>query len=130
MEYKKYPHYKILHLLSAPFVYAMIIPLAVMDIGVEIYHHICFRLWKIPLVKRSECTKIDRYKLEYLNYLEKLNCAYCGYGNGLINYIRIIAAETELYWCGIKHDKYKNFIPPEHHKNFIEYGDEEAYKKN
>ena len=130
MEYKKCRRYKTRHWLSSPFVYAMIIPLAFIDISAEIYHRICFRLWKIPLVKRSEYIKIDRHKLEYLNYLDKLNCAYCGYGNGLINYIRTIAAETELYWCGIKHDEYKNFIPPEHHEKFIEYGDEEAYRKN
>lgn len=129
MEYKKYRRYKTRHRLSAPFTYGMIIPFIFIDISAEIYHHICFRLWKIPLVKRSEYIKIDRHKLEYLNYLDKLNCAYCGYGNGLINYIRTIAAETELYWCGIKHKKDSKFIELDYHKDFIDYGDEEAYKK-
>lgn len=61
--------------------------------------------------------------------MEKVNCMYCGYVNGLYAYAVQIAGETEKYWCGIKHDKDPNFVPPEHHKEFIEYGDKKAYRE-
>lgn len=41
--------------------------------------------------------------LSYLNAIEKLNCVYCGYGNGVIAYGREIIARTEQFWCPIKH---------------------------
>ncbi|MBT3297840.1 hypothetical protein HN385_02865 [archaeon] len=110
--------------LSAPFIYGMIVPLAFLDITIEIYHQICFRLYKLPLIKRSSYIKIDRHKLSYLDPLEKINCAYCGYGNGLIAYTSKICSDTETFWCGIKHNKDKNFNEPDHHNKFIEYGDE------
>jgi hypothetical protein len=112
-----------------PVIYSMIFPLVIFDFCLEIYHQICFRLYKIPIIKRSSYIRIDRHKLQYLTRWEKLNCAYCGYANGLMHYASVIAGETEKYWCGIKHQKDPNFIPPEHHKDFLEYGDEESYNK-
>jgi hypothetical protein len=40
-----------------------------------------------------------------------------------------IAGDTEKYWCGIKHQKTKGYIEPVHHKDFLKYGDETAYRK-
>ena len=37
-------------LASAPFIYAMIIPIVFLDLTVSVYQAICFRLWKIPRV--------------------------------------------------------------------------------
>ena len=59
----------ILKLIVIPIVSSLIIPLAVTDIWIEIYHHICFPIYKIPLIKRSRYIKIDRHKLKYLNEL-------------------------------------------------------------
>jgi len=130
MNYKKYSQrFSYRWLLSIPFIYPMIVPLIFFDISMEIFHQICFRLYNLPLIKRSQYIKIDRYKLRYLSTREKINCVYCSYANGLAHYFTVIAAETEKYWCGIKHAKDPHFIPPEHHKDFLEYGDEEAYKK-
>ena len=129
MEYKKYNNRDWIHLMSVPIIYGMSIPLVFLDITLEIYHNICFRLYGIPLVKRSKYIKVDRHKLKYLNWIDKINCAYCGYVNGLVNYARTIAADTEKYWCGIKHKKDSNFIEPKHHKDFLDYGDEEGLKK-
>ena len=54
---------------------------------------------------------------------------YCGYINGLYTYAVQIAGETEKYWCGIKHQKDgSDFVEPKHHSEFLEYGDERAYK--
>ncbi|MCX6745607.1 MAG: hypothetical protein NTX00_01150 [Candidatus Parcubacteria bacterium] len=129
MEYKKYPERVFRHLLSMPVVYFMIFPLVIFDLCLEMYHQICFRLYKIPIIMRSQYIKIDRHKLQYLIWYEKIYCAYCGYANGLAHYFTVIAAETEKYWCGIKHAKDPNFIPPEHHQDFLEYGDAKAYRK-
>lgn len=129
MEFKQHPERVYRHLISMPVIYFMIIPLVLFDICLEIYHQICFRLYGIQIVKRSKYIKIDRQKLKYLTRWERVNCAYCGYANGLMHYASIIAGETEKYWCGIKHAKDPNFIPPQHHKDFIEYGNKEAYKK-
>lgn len=129
MENRKYPERIYRHWLSMPFIYFMIVSLVFLDICLEIYHQVCFRIYKLPLVRRSSYIKIDRHKLKYLTWWEKIHCAYCGYANGLAHYFTAIAAETEKYWCGIKHQKDPNFIPPAHHKDFLEYGDEEGYKK-
>ena len=46
---------------------------------------------------RGQYIVIDRHRLKYLNAIEKLNCVYCGYGNGVIAYARDIAGRTEQY---------------------------------
>lgn len=129
MKYKKYSNRKLRHRMSVPFIYIIIIPLAILDIFLEIYHNICFPLYNIPKINRKDYIKIDRYKLSYLDYIDKINCSYCGYVNGLLKYSTVIAGESEKYWCGIKHKKTKNFVELEHHKDFIEYGDKKAYLK-
>ena len=129
MEYKKHKNRDRIHLISVPIIYAMSIPLVFLDVTLEIYHNICFRLYGITLAERSKYIKIDRHKLKYLNWVDKINCAYCGYANGLVNYARTIAADTEKYWCDIKHKKDSNFVEPKHHKDFLNYGDEEGLKK-
>ncbi|MCK4319426.1 hypothetical protein KAW38_02540 [Candidatus Micrarchaeota archaeon] len=129
MEYKKYPERTLRHWISAPFIYGLMFPMLLWDISLEIYHQICFRLYRIPLVPREFYIQIDRQRLSYLPWYEKITCAYCGYANGLASYSMRIAGETEKYWCSIKHKKKKGFFEPEHHKDFIEYGDDEAYKK-
>ena len=120
---------RIRHTLTAPFIYSVFIAIIVLDIFVELYHRIGFRLCKLELVKRSDYIKIDRHKLKYLNWFDKINCAYCDYSNGVLRYACEIAARTEKYWCGIKHKQYKGFKEPKHHKNFLKYGDKKAFNK-
>ena len=91
------------NIISAPFIYSMIIPIAFFDLTITLYQHICFRLYSIPRVKRSDYIVLDRHQLAYLNGIEKLNCIYCGYGNGVVAYSRKVIARTEQYWCPIKH---------------------------
>lgn len=117
------------HLIVIPIISTVVIPLLILDLWMEIYHRICFPLCGIPYVKRREYIKIvDRAKLKYLNWLQKIYCMYCGYGNGVIAYWARIAAETEHYWCGIKHKKVGGFAVPEYQKEFAEYGDEGDFK--
>lgn len=129
MEYKNNHEKRFFrHVASMPIIYMMIAPLLMFDIFLEIYHRICFPLYGLKYVDRRKYVKIDRHKLKYLSYLEKINCMYCGYANGLIHYASKIVALTEKYWCGIKHFDDGNFIEPKHHKSFIKYGDEKEYR--
>lgn len=127
MEAKKHPDRHIKHLISAPFIWINLIWIIAADIILEVYHHTCFPLYEIPLVNRRKYIRIDRHKLDYLNIFEKINCAYCGYANGWLAYAGEIAAQTEKYWCGIKHRVDNEFIQPKHHEQFVEYGDKEAF---
>ena len=128
MRYLKTPYTSLKHIIVIPIVSSLIIPILLADISAEIYHRLCFPLYGMPYVKRRRYIRIDRHKLQYLNLFQKLYCVYCGYGNGVIQYWAKIAADTELYWCGIQHKKNKNFKAPEHHKYFPEYGDEAGFK--
>ncbi len=129
MRFKQDYHRFAWHFLTAPVIYSLIIPLVIFDIWLEIYHRICFIAYDIPYVKREQYIRIDRQKLKYLRFLEKINCMFCGYANGLLHYASTIAGETEKYWCGIRHKKNDGFIEPQHHKDFLEYGDNDAYNQ-
>ncbi len=119
---------RINNIISIPFIVALIIPFIFLDLCVEIYHRICFPLYGIPIVERSKYLIFDRYKLDYLDTFQKTNCTYCAYINGLLKYITEIGAQTEKYWCGIKHNQ-KDAIYPEHQKDFLEYGDGTAFSE-
>ena len=112
--------------LSAPFIYALIIPLLLLDLFVSLYQAVCFPIYKIEKVHSHDYISFDRHHLAYLNLIEKINCAFCSYANGLIGYTREIASLTEAYWCPIKHAKRLNGSHPRY-KNFTDYGDAEAY---
>ncbi len=114
-------------IISAPVIYGMIIPLALLDLTITLYQHICFRIYKIPLVKRRDYLTVDRHYLPYLNLIEKINCMYCGYGNGLIEYAREVIGRTEKYWCPIKHAR-RTPDPHRHVEKFFDYGDARAWK--
>lgn len=118
----------LLNILTVPFIYSCIFPAVFLDLFVTVYQCVCFRVYGIPIVKRQKYIVIDRHSLSYLNPIEKINCAYCGYFNGLIGYVAEIAARTEQYWCPIKHARK---VAALHHRydKFFEYGDAEAYKE-
>jgi hypothetical protein len=111
----------------APIIYFMVIPISFFDVSIFIYQHITFRVLGIPIVERKDYFTIDRHHLGYLNLLEKFNCVYCGYGNGVTSYGKEILARTEQYWCPIKHsERIKD--PHTRYYNFFEYGDAEGYR--
>lgn len=113
---------------TSPFIYSLILPLALLDLFLFIYQQVCFRVYRIPIVPRGRFIVMDRQKLAYLNGLEKLNCIYCGYATGVIALAREVAARTEQYWCPIKHAR--GVRPPnDRHLDFIEYGDAEGYRE-
>jgi hypothetical protein len=113
------------NILSAPFIFALIIPFALLDLFLCVYHAVCFRLYRLPPVPRADYVVIDRHHLHYLNILQKLNCVYCGYVNGVISWARELASVTEQYWCPIKHAR-KVRGSHTRYAQFIDYGDAEA----
>lgn len=115
-------------LLSAPVVYMMIIPAVVLDIMLFVYHNVVSRVFKIKFRKRSDYVVFDRQYLGYLNVVEKLNCLYCAYFNGVMQYASSIAGRTELYFCPIKHAK-KIAYKHEFYHTFLPYGDGNEYQK-
>ena len=116
------------HILTAPVIYFCLFPAFFMDLVVTIYQAICFRVYGIPRVKRGDYIVIDRQHLQYLNLMERMNCVYCGYFNGLIAYVQEIAARTEQYWCPIKHARKLSMIHSRYHK-FLQYGDSVDYQE-
>jgi hypothetical protein len=118
----------VMHVITAPVIYSMIIPLVLLDVFVTIYQAVCFPVYRIEKVKRSDYLIFDRYHLAYLNLLERINCAYCSYGNGLLAYAREIAGRTEQYWCPIKHAR-RIIAVHEGYDSFAEFGDAEGFRK-
>jgi len=117
---------RIRNLLTAPVIYSVVVPLVLLDVWFTMYQLICFPIYGIPKVRRSRYLVIDRHHLAYLNGIEKLNCVYCGYANGLMAYAREIAARTEQYWCPIKHAARLRSAHTRYHL-FVDYGDAEGY---
>lgn len=114
-------------ILTAPVIYSMIVPIALLDAWASLYQNVCFRVYRIPRVRRRDYIALDRNQLAYLNWIEATNCAYCGYGNGVIAYVREIASRTEQYWCPIKH-AVKISDPHERYIGFLEFGDADGYR--
>lgn len=114
--------------LTAPVIYALIVPLALLDLFITAYQSMCFPVYGIDKVRRRDYLIFDRRYLAYLNLIEKINCAYCSYANGLIGYVREIAARTEQYWCPIKHAR-KLVAAHPHYAQFAEFGDPQGYRK-
>jgi hypothetical protein len=115
-------------MLSAPVIYALVVPLALLDLFVAVYQAVCFPVYGIPRVKRSDYLAFDRGQLAYLNALEKLNCTYCSYANGLLAHVREVASRTEEYWCPIKHAR-RVLGLHSRFGSFVDYGDADAYRR-
>jgi hypothetical protein len=117
-----------LTVLTAPVIYAGWIPFLLMDLFVTVYQAVCFPVYGIPKVRRVDYIVFDREDLPYLNAIEKFNCLYCSYGNGVAAYTREIAARTEQYWCPIKHAR-RIRGAHERYPRFFEHGDAEAFRQ-
>ena len=121
-------HSRFLAIVTAPFIYAVIIPFVLLDLFVSVYQTVCFPVYGIPKARRRDYIAIDRNNLRYLNALEGLNCMYCSYGNGVLAYAVEVAGRTEQHWCPIKHAR-RVRGPHPHYRLFVDYGDAEGYKR-
>ena len=115
------------NLISAPVILSLILPLLLLDLWVSLYQLLCFPIYGIARVNRSQYLVLDRHHLSYLNTIEKLNCLYCGYGNGVLNFAREVASRTEQYWCPIKHAR-KAPGQSFRQREFSSYGDADNYR--
>ncbi len=114
-------------LLSAPVIYAMVLPALLLDAALWLYQAVCPTVFRIPKVRRADYVILDRHQLRYLNAVERLNCDFCSYFNGLVAYAAEIGARTEQYWCPIKHASGRHHRHSRYHL-FADYGDAEAYR--
>jgi len=119
---------QILSVVTAPVIYSMVVPIAILDLWVTVYQALCFRAYGMTRVRRSAYIVIDRHHLAYLNGIEKLNCVYCGYANGVFAYVREVAGRTEQYWCPIRHAR-RVHAPHTHYREFVDYGDAQGYQR-
>jgi hypothetical protein len=121
-------HSRFWAVITAPVIYAGFAPFLLLDLFLAIYQGICFPVYGIPKVKRADYLVFDRGHLKYLNLLERFNCFYCSYANGLCAYVAEISACTEQHWCPIKHAR-RLRAPHSRYTRFIDYGDARRYKK-
>ena len=116
-------------LLTAPVIWMCLIPIALLDLICSIYQAVCFPIYGIPKVDRPEYLAFNHHHLTYLNFIEKLNCEYCAYGNGILAYFTEIAARTEQHWCPIKHAGCAK-CAHSRYKEFVDFGDAEKYRQH
>jgi hypothetical protein len=119
-------HARPLSLLTAPVIYGLSVALLFLDLAATAYQAVCFPAYGIEKVKRADYFHYDRSFLPYLNLIEKANCLYCSYANGLLGYVREIGARTEQHWCPIKHAR-RVLSAHSRYSRFVDFGDGEAF---
>ena len=115
------------NLITGPIIYSMAIPLLMLDACVSFYQAVCFPIYRVTKVRRSDYIVFDRRHLGYLNFIEKFHCTYCEYGTGLMGYMSEILARTEQYFCPIKH-AHKILGTHSRYDRFLDYGEADAYE--
>jgi len=121
-------HSRFLAVMTAPLIYVGFFPCLFLDVFPAVYQGVCFRIYGIPKVIRADYVVFDRARLKYLNLVERLNCAYCSYANGLCAYVTEIAARTEQHWCPIKHAR-RLRAPHSRYTQFFDYGNADLYRR-
>ncbi len=114
--------------LAAPVIYIMVIPIVFLDLCISTYQAICFRLYGIPRVaRRSYVRWIPRGK--NLPWIDRFNCGYCSYANGVGAYFSAVLIETEKYWCPLKYSMRKGYTIPNPQEPYAAEGDDAALEK-
>ena len=114
--------------LSIPFIYAIIVPAIFMDLVVSLYNRVAFPLYGMSPVRRSDYVVFERRYLRYLGPVQRLNCWYCSYLNGLLPYCTEVGARTERYWCPIKAAR-RPIAPHRFYDEFAAYGDRSEWER-
>lgn len=117
-----------LAIVTAPVMWSCLLPVLLMDLMITISQAVCFPVYGIPKVCRGDYIVLDRHHLSYLNFIERMNCVFCGYFNGVVAYAREVAARTEQHWCPIKHARRVGDIHSRY-KFFFDYGDGKRYRQ-
>ena len=116
----------IMSMVTAPVIWFCVVPVMFLHLVANIYQSICFPIYGIPKVRQQDYIVMDRFRLLYLNPMQRFNCGYCEYVNGLLAYVQEIAGRTEQHWCPIKHALN---LKTRHsrYQHFLDYGDAEQY---
>jgi len=112
--------------LTAPVIYGLAVPLALIDLCVSFYQLTCFPIYGIPKARRSDFIIFDHQHLAYLNIIEKFHCLYCSYASGVLAFAREVTARTEQYFCPIKHAR-KILSAHRRYACFLDYGEAGAF---
>lgn len=112
---------------SAPMLWFCILPIGFMHLAALAFQFVCFPVFGIPFVRARDYIAMDRHRLCYPGTVAKLNCAYCGYVNGVLAYVTEIAGRTEQYWCPIKHALRLKAMH-KRYGHFLDYGDAEQFR--
>lgn len=118
----------VFNILTSPIIWLLLVPVVLLDLTASIFQWFCFPVYGIPKVKRCDFIVMDRRLLKYLNPLERLNCGYCEYANGVLAYVQEIAGRTEQYWCPIKHAVGLK-VRHSRYSRFLDFGDAEQYRQ-
>lgn len=113
---------------TAPVIYSLVVPLALLDVWTSVYQAASFGLYGIERVRRADYFDFDRGRLPYLNAFERFNCDYCAYANGVLAYAREVAARTEQYFCPIKHAR-RRLNAHGRYGRFLDFGDAGAFRE-
>jgi len=108
----------LMQLISGVSSYICIVPLVLVDLFIIQFQFIYFGLNDIPKLQRKEFFSIDRHLLKRLNFLQKVNCLYCEYANGVVAYAKAVTNQMEIYSCAIKH--LRQPAGHEHQKKFYD----------
>lgn len=119
---------RIFSIITAPVIWFCVLPVLFLHLVAEIYQFICFPVYGIPRVRRQDYIVMDRRRLRYLNPIERFNCVYCEYVNGLLAYAQEVAGRTEQFWCPIKHAVNLRTRHSRYHQ-FLDFGDAEQYRQ-
>jgi hypothetical protein len=119
---------RFLAILTAPVIYSGVVPFLLLDVFLSVYQAICFPVYGVPKAKRADYVLFDRGRLRYLNLVERINCIYCSYGNGLLAWAREISGRTEQHWCPIKHAR-RLQEAHSRYAHFVEYGNAGRYRE-
>jgi len=113
---------------TMPIIYGAAIPLVLFDLCVSLYQLLCFPVYGISRVKRTDYIVFDHLHLAYLNIIEKAHCMYCSYAVGMLAHTSEIIARTEQYFCPIKHAR-KVLSEHSRYDCFLDYGDGEQFHR-
>ncbi len=84
-------------------IYFMIVPIFILDLSISLFQTIYFTTFGIPKMKKHDYIVMERWDLTKLNFLQKINCVYCKYANGILAFAKAVGNQTEIYSCAIKH---------------------------
>lgn len=95
-------------LLFLPFalvtIYSMIIPVFILDVWVTFYQWVYFTTMGIPKIQKNTFVVMERWDLSKLTFMQKINCVYCEYVNGILAFAKAVGNQTEVYSCAIRHN--------------------------